>query len=170
MKRIWFSIVVLMAVLMVNAQDFSYLKEIDLGNSEELQEAEEAAMECCCYLVAVRYDKKDVQRQFANDFITKWASNILSSEDVICEAISVITEEQNELNNMYLAYYVMNYIDRERSADKDGLRKESLIGLIKYCSNSNNKLKPTKELKTLKQYHESGNLEEYLQDVALISL
>jgi len=170
MKRICLIFGAVLLTILVDAQDFSYLEEIDLNNSEELMEAEESAMECCCYLVAVRYDKKDVQRQYASVFIEKWIAITFASEEVICETISLITEDRKELNDMYLAYYAMAYLEREESVDRLSMRNDALLGVITYCSNSNNKLKLTKELKSLKQYHENGNLNQYFQDITLSAL
>ncbi len=167
MKRIWFVFGALLLTVVVNAQDFSYLKEIDLNNSEELLEAEEAAMECCCYLVAVGYYKKDVQRQHASVFIKQWVAQVFALEEIVCDTIHHITEGKEELKDIYLAYYAMHYLDSEKEADHLSLREDALLKVIEYCSNSSNKLKLTKALKQVKEYHEDGKLDQFFQDIAL---
>ena len=154
----------------VKAQDFSYLKDIDLNDTHVSQDAQEAAMECCCYLVAVRYDKKDVQRQQANEYITQWVNKKLEVDKLVCDAISIITGEREELVDMFLVYCAMNYMDSEQGVELSTLKQEGLLGLWEYCSNSKNKLKPTKELKLIKQYHNEGTLDQYLQDIASVSM
>ena len=169
MRRILFLVSVLFLTFVLQAQDFSYLKDIDLNNAEEMLQAEEAAMECCCYLVAVRYDKKDIQRQYASSYIHKWIVQPFGDEKIVCDVITQITEDRKELIDMYLAFYVMSYLEGDRQVGKTSLRQEALIGVIEYCSVSSNKLKLTKEMKLIKQYHENGNVNQYLQDITLSS-
>ena len=164
MKRIWFVLVALLVTLIVNAQDFSYLKKIDLNNLEEWQEAEDAAMECCSYLLAVRYDKKDVQRRYASEFITGWVANFFDSEEMIYDKIHLMTEGRKALIDMYVTCFAMNYIESDRQVDNSHLREKALLGVIEYCTNSKNKLKLTKELKLIKQNYTKGNLCQYFQD------
>ena len=62
MKQLIITLIALIMAVSIQAQDFSYLNDIELNDKEQLKEAEEYVLDCCYYLTATRYDKKDVQR------------------------------------------------------------------------------------------------------------
>ncbi len=163
MKHLVTTVIALLVATLMYAQDFSYVKEVELNNTDQIKDAEEDVLECCYYLVAARYDKKDTQRIYATNFVSRWLSASFDEEKVLNEKISVITEGREELNNLYLIYYALNYIENEGQVSSDELREAAFAGLIEFCDNPINKIKLTKELKGLKQVIEEGKLSAYLQ-------
>ncbi|GEM_PF-4828460 len=168
MKYLGCIVTLLFLGINVTAQDFSYLKSIDLSDSSQKIEAQEAAMECCCYLVGVRYDKKDEQRGLATAFVNEWMKANINEKDIM-EGVEKITAEVDGYNDMYLAFYIMNYIDNDGELSLMENKVEAVKGLLSYCGNSSNKLKVSKELKQVDQLSQAGELEQYLTDAALTS-
>ncbi|WP_430817536.1 hypothetical protein [Carboxylicivirga sp. RSCT41] len=165
MKNYCLGLMMLMTGLIATAQDFSYVNEIDLEDKAQYEEAKEAAMECCCYLTAVRYDKKDEQRTIAATYVKQWLET-LDSQDILLQNVF---EEQESLLEMYMAYYAMNYLDEEGEAAVTELQAAALEGVVAYCSIPTNKLKMTKELKEISKLIESGELEQSIINSTLTS-
>jgi len=153
-----------MMTLMMYSQDFSYVKEIELINVDQLNSAEEDVLECCYYLVAARYNKNDNQRIIATDFVNKWAKGRFGAESVLNPKIKEITEERQELNDLFVTYYTLRYIENEGEIESEELVQAAFTGVISFCENPVNKIKLTKELKSLKQVIEDGALSAYLQE------
>ena len=166
MKRLLFICSIVLLGGFVKAQDFSYLKAIDLKDVSQTAEAAEAALESCCYLTGVRYDKKDIQRQQATAFVKDWLT-------VVCTHnyfLGGLLEEESELADIYLAFYALNYLNSDKGAKVKELQVEALKGLLVYCSNSTNKIKLSKELKEVEKMIEAGTLETGIDDLDLTSL
>lgn len=166
MKRLLFICSILLVGVFVKAQDFSYLKSIDLKDSKQSEEAEEAAMECCCYLTGVRYDKKDIQREQATAYIKVWLE-VFCTHDLFFDGL---LEEGSELADIYMVYYALNYLNADKETEVTVLQVQTLKGLIAYCSNAANKIKLTKELKEVEKMIEAGTLETGIDDLDLTSL
>jgi len=165
MKRLVFIAVIICAGITIQAQDFSYLKEIDITNTSQYDEAEEAAMECCCYLVGVRYDKKDAQRDLATTYVSKWLNARYEQEYSLENTFT----DDLDIADMYMVYFAMNYIDNKDEAQLSAMQAEALIGVVNYCSNTSNKLKMSKELKEIKKLIDDGTLEQSISNSALIT-
>lgn len=169
MKRLGFVLIALLIGIISHAQDFSYLQNIDLSDQSQKIEAKEAALECCCYLTGVRYDKKDEQRSFATKFISEWLSQVSEQTELVDESVAIYTSDSEEIVNMFLAYYAMNYIEGGEAEETHEIKAEALFGVLNYCSNSSNKLKATKELKQVEELYNNGELSEQLRSSTLTS-
>jgi hypothetical protein len=165
MKNYCLSLVLLMTGLFVNAQDFSYVNDIDLEDKTQYDEAAEATMECCCYLTAVRYDKKDQQRVIATQFVKQWVE-AQNKQNVL---LNNVFEEDEVLREMYIVYFAMQYLEEDGDASVHELQVAALKGVVQYCSNPSNKLKVTKELKEISKLINSGQLEQSIVNSTLTS-
>ncbi|MCU4163618.1 hypothetical protein [Carboxylicivirga caseinilyticus] len=163
MKYLITTVFALLMASLMYSQDFSYVKEIELNDNNQLKSAEEDVLECCYYLVAARYNKNDEQRIVATDFVSKWVDAKFDKEVLLNEKINTITEERQELNEMFLVYYALRYIENEGGIGKEELVQKALTGVVDFCENPVNKIKITKEMKNLKEVIEAGTLSAYLQ-------
>lgn len=162
MKHVLIVLIALVLVISAQAQDFSYLNDIELNSKEQLKEAEEYVLDCCYYITATRYDKKDVQRTMATSFVTSWLSKSKDLSSVLNEDIVLMTEERIDLEGLYLGCYALNIIENSGATQKD-IEGGALVALLDYCNNPINKVKLTKELKRLVEVYEEGQLEAYLR-------
>nr|WP_319399666.1 hypothetical protein [uncultured Carboxylicivirga sp.] len=163
MKHLMITMIALLMASGLYSQDFSYLNEIELNNMDQLQKAEDDVLECCYYLVAARYNKNDDQRILATDFVIKWVGGMFT-EPIVSEKIKEVTEERQELTDLYFAYYALRYIENEGEMSTDELVQKALKGVIDFCENPVNKIKLTKELKNVKELIDAGTLSAYLQE------
>lgn len=166
MKRLLFISAALLVGILNYAQDFSYLKTIDFEDESQVKEAEEAALECCCYLTGVRYNKKDSQRQQATAYVKNWLQVNCSDN----YQLDGLWDEESEQADVYEVFYALNYLHNDRQAGLKGLQAEALTEMVAYCSNSANKLKMTKELKEVAKRIEAGQLDSYLANLRLTTL
>ncbi|WP_439185493.1 hypothetical protein [Carboxylicivirga taeanensis] len=166
MKRVFLICLISLSAIIATGQDFSYLKEIDLQAASQVAEAKEAAMECCCYLTGVRYDKKDEQRQVATAYVKNWLEKTCGIQYKLEE----LFEDESELAGVYLVFYALNYLNHPAKTDVAIIQADALKGLIAYCSNSANKLKLSKELKVVEEMIEAGQLGDSITDLDLSSL
>ncbi|MBS2100275.1 hypothetical protein [Carboxylicivirga linearis] len=164
MKYLIITLVASMMTLVVYSQDFSYVKEIELNDINQLNSAEEDVLECCYYLVAARYNKNDNQRIIATDFVNKWAKGRFGDEAILNTKVKEVTEERQELNDLFVTYYTLRFIENEGDMEEEELMQAAFTGVISFCENPVNKIKLTKELKGLKQVIEDGALSAYLQE------
>lgn len=161
MKQLIITLIALVLAVSTQAQDFSYLNDIELNDKEQLKEAEEYVLDCCYYLTATRYDKKDEQRENATAFVKSWLSKSEDLSKVISEDVILMTEERDDLKNLYLSCYALTIIENEGATQKE-IEDGTLVSMLNYCNNPINKMKLTKELKRLVQVLEEGKLEAYL--------
>ncbi|MCU4157063.1 hypothetical protein J1N10_13820 [Carboxylicivirga sp. A043] len=165
MKNYYLSLFLMMTCFLAKAQDFSYVNAIDIEDETQYEEAAEAAMQCCCYLTAVRYDKKDKQREVATQFVKQWVE-AKNTQDVM---LKNVFEEDEDLQEMYIVFYAMNDLDEEGELKMRELQVAALEGVVGYCSNSSNKLKMTKELKEISKLINAGELEQSIINSTLTS-
>ncbi|MBS2212270.1 hypothetical protein KEM09_12715 [Carboxylicivirga mesophila] len=163
MKRILFICTVLFVCILASAQDFSYLKAIDVEDEEQSTEAAEAAMECCCYLTGVRYNKKDSQRQNASSFVRKWLEANHSDNYLI----NGLIEKDTEVGDIYMAYFALNYLNHDQQGGLRELQLDALKNVVEYCANTANKIKMTKELKEVEKHMQAGQLDDFIANLRL---
>jgi hypothetical protein len=149
MKRLAFLLLALSIGFSAFSQDFSYLKDIELATEEQVEEAREDVTECCYYLIAERYDKKDIQRQQATEFVRKWLTNATNKKELIPESLNEVSEGREDINNMYIACYAMSMMEQEEDQSETILHEKALRGVLDYCLNPAHKVKPTKAMKQL---------------------
>ncbi len=121
-------------------------------------------MECCCYLTAVRFDKKDKHRALATEFVGNYIKQIVGNE-VLLNNVFV---DNAVMQDLYLFYFAMNYIEEGSDKSLKSLQVLALEGMVEYCTNSSNKLKMTKELKEIQKLINEGTIEQSIENSALI--
>lgn len=164
MNRLVFFVLIIFTSVSLNAQDFSYLKDIDVNETNQYEEAEEAALECCCYLTGVRYDKKDNQRRLATEYISDWMSAVYAQS----YSLEELFEESTEQSEVYQVFFALNYIEYKDELSLSELQAEALKGVVSYCSNSSNKLKMTKALKEIQKMIETETLQDNIENSGLV--
>ncbi|TRX66299.1 hypothetical protein [Carboxylicivirga sp. M1479] len=165
MKQFVIYIVLCLMSVGASAQDFSYLSDLDVKDESQAEETKEAALECCCYLTGVRYDKKDESRSIATKFVQLWLNEHTNTQT----NVDVLLGNDECLMDMYSIYFAMHFIDDENSQSVRSLQASALEGVVSYCSNSSNKLKFTKALKEIKALSQKGELEQVISNMDLVS-
>lgn len=142
----------------VQAQ-FSYLKEVKLQSADDYKEYAENVLDCSDYLLLTPYDKKDIERQAATDFVTRWIQGSPQFSLNVSENIKVLTEEKEDLLGLYITCYAKQAIENKDNYTNDELLEKDAINLfLDYCANPQNKIKLTKEMKKVIELKNSGEL------------
>lgn len=146
MKRSILLISILVIVSSIQAQ-FSYLNDVKLEGESDVQEYSETVLDCCDYLLLTPYDKKDVERQAASDFIVRWTQVHPNYEFELTEDVKLITEENEVLLSLYTTCCAKHFLESENASILQELQSEAFDTFLSYCSNPMNKMKLTKEIK-----------------------
>lgn len=142
----------------VQAQ-FSHLKEVKLQSAEDFNEYAEQVLDCSDYLLLTPYDKKDVERQVATDFIIRWIQGSPQFSLNVSENIKLLTEEREDLLGLYMTCYAKQILEKEGDyEDNEGVVNNTIHSFLDYCANPLNKIKLTKEMKKLMELKDSGEL------------
>ena len=147
-KNLFLSFLFLCSSLIVFSQDFSSLQNVTLEDYEQYKSAEQEVIECCDYLLSNPYDKKDVNRLYAAQFLLKWMEGTPEYTFEINDEAMTLTNGKTELLQIYLAALTKTRLTiKDGSVSKEELNEKSKSLFIEYCSDSNNGIKLTKELK-----------------------
>ncbi len=159
MKRITFVLfIILVSYQCINAQ-FLYLNDVELEGKEDFEEFSETVSDCCNYLLLTPYDKKDEQRIVATSFVKKWVIKHPDVEFVVGQKVMDLTEEKEELIDIYLVCVAKNLTNTEIHIENNvKLEELALLSFIEYCGKPMNKMKLTKEIKNLIELNNNGDL------------
>ena len=165
MKRLVIFTVIIFSALIIKAQDFSYLKDINIEETSQKAVADEAAMDCCTYLTNMRYDDSDQQRTLATQYISEWLAAVYADSFMLNDLFQEATAQED----VYQVYFALNYLEYKDEMNLLELQTEALKGVVSYCANSSNKLKMTKELKKVQKMIKEGTLQENIQSSDFIT-
>ena len=138
---------------------FSHLNEVKLETSEDYTEYADQILDCSDYILLTPYDKKDSERKAAIDFITRWIQGSPDYSVTINDNIKLITEEKEDLLGLYITCYAKHTLENDvKYSKKEQLENIAINSLIEYCGNPINKIKPTKEMKSMIALKNNGEL------------
>ncbi len=154
-----FLLVWICGVSLVNSQNFESLKEVKFSNRESFNEYREQVTDCCYYVLQTPNDKKDDERKYAIEFVTRWMKEYPDCKFRICEEVKQMIDERDELIGLYTVSYAAVYMDGYReNSNKDGnsIREDAVARFLNYCAEDMNKIKLTKEMKKVIQLKADG--------------
>jgi hypothetical protein len=146
--------------LYTNAQN-SY-SEIKLEAKEDYKLAEPAVLKASNYLFTSKYDKDDLERLYAIEFIMRWMSGTPDFTFELDEKFSKPFVHETDLLGLYmsaLAKYAIEH--KEQAKDSKKLRLNAVKMVVEYSNKASNNLKQTGELKKLATALKKGELEKY---------
>ncbi len=159
MKR--FIFILLIAIGLGNAasaQNFSSLNEVKFVDTEMYEEYIDQVFDCCYYLVQTPFTKKDEERVAANEFIQRWVKGSPSYSVMVSDKVKLLFENREELIQLYYGCYLKVVLEQDES-DVQVVEEKALDSIIRYCENTNNKLKMTKGMKELSELKLSGDIQ-----------
>ena len=146
--------------LYTNAQN-AY-DEIKLEAKEDYKLAEPAVLKASNYLFTSKYDKDDLERLYAIQFIMRWMNGTPDFTFELEEKFSKPFLQETDLLGLYmsgLAKYAIEH--KEQAKDKKRLSLNAVKMVIEYSNKSSNNLKQTSELKKMATALKKGELEKY---------
>jgi hypothetical protein len=146
--------------LYTNAQNI--YSEIKLEAKEDYKLAETTVLKASNYLFTSKYDKEDLERLYAIEFIMRWMSGTPDFTFELDEKFSKPFVHETDLLGLYmsaLAKYAIEH--KEQAKDSKKLRLNAVKMVIEYSNKASNNLKQTGELKKIATALKKGELEKY---------
>lgn len=136
--------------------------EVSLNQKNDFKSAETYVLKAANYLFSSKYDKDDLERLYAIEFVIKWMTGTSDYQFDLSEKFSKAFAGETDLMGLYMAGMVKYTLD-----NKSNSFSPSVIGLnavrlvLKYSNNAANNLKQTGEIKRMASALKKGELEKY---------
>lgn len=137
--------------------------DVKLEKKEDYKQAESFVLNAANYLFATKYDRDDLERLYAIEFIMKWITGTPDFNLELDEKFTKPFIHETDLLGLYmgaLAKYVLEHKEDAKDATKVNLNAVKLV--INYSNKPANNLKQTGELKKMATALRKGELEKYL--------
>lgn len=165
--KFFISLILLLGFTMVgNAQDYSKLKDIELKEKEDYVKAEDKILECSKYVLTTPMDDENTNRLNALQFMFRWMDGTPDYTFNLDETVGKLAQTSDALLGVYMACmcrYVLENKDKAKD-DKD-VKYNSVLLLIDYAQDPNNKVEITGELENLIRAKDEHRLKEYIKVV-----
>ncbi len=165
--KLFAAVVMLLGFSMVcNAQDYSTLKDIELKDKADFGKAEDKILEIATYILTTPVDDENANRNNALKFLFRWMDGTPDYTFMLDETVGKLAQTSDALLGVYMACmcrYVLENKDKAKD-DKD-VKYNSVLKLIDYSQDPNNKVEITGELKNLIQAKDEHRLKEYIKAV-----
>jgi hypothetical protein len=150
MQKITFIIIITLFCNVSFGQNFSELANSEFESAESYKPAESQVLLCANYLFDNPTNESELNRLNSIQYIMKWMSGTPDYTFDIGEKAMELTKGNTDLLGLYMAAMSKVVIDNKGEKLSSG---DIYIGaekiLVKYCSVSENKIKPSKKIKKL---------------------
>ena len=140
----------------------SSYSNIKLEEKEDYKIAESTVLKASEYLFTTKYDKEDLERLYAIEFIMNWMNGTPDFSFELNEKFTKPFLHETDLLGLYmgaLAKFAIEHKDQAKDATTLNLNAVKII--IGYSSKPANNLKQTGELKKMAAALKKGELEKY---------
>ncbi len=140
----------------------SAYSDIKLEEKADFQLAEPFVLKASNYLFTSKYDKDDLERLYAIEFIMKWMGGTTDYSFEINEKYTQPFIHETDLLGLYMgavAKYALEH--KSQAKDVNAISLNAVKMVINYSSKQINNLKQTGELKKLATALKRGELEKY---------
>jgi hypothetical protein len=146
----------------VFAQTLPNFDAIKLEKAPDYKLAEPYALQTANYLLSTPYKKDDKDRMNSLRFLGKWMNGTPDYSFAVANLEDEIGKDY-DLIGMYMvskAKYILE--TRINAKDQKLVKLNAMMLLLDYCTNKNNNVRMTKQLKKLAEAKEKGELEKLL--------
>jgi hypothetical protein len=153
-------------VMGCNSQDYSKLKDIELKEKEDYTKAEARILECSKYILTTPMDDENTNRINALQFIFRWMDGTPDYTFTLDETVGKIAQTSDALLGVYMACmcrYVLE--NKDKAKDEKDVKYNSVLLLIDYSKDPNNKVEVSGELENLIKAKDEHRLKEYIKVV-----
>jgi hypothetical protein len=159
----------LFVLLIILSSKFSFCQtlpdfdNIKLDKSTDYKDADSFALNSSTYLLSTPFEKNDLSRLKALQFIIKWMSGTPDYTFTLDGIAGKIIKENDDLLGLYMAAMTKFCLENKSSSGDANLVKLNAVKfLLMYCENSANNMKMTKQLQKLSDANKKGELEKSL--------
>jgi hypothetical protein len=165
--KFFFSIILFLGfVMVINAQDYSKLKDIELKTKEDYNKAEDKVLECTKYILTTPMDNENTNRTNALQFLLRWMDGTPDYTFNLDETVGKIAQTSDALLGVYMACmsrYVLE--NKDKAKDEKDVKYNSVLLLIDYANDPANKVEISGELENLIKAKDEHRLKEYIKVV-----
>jgi hypothetical protein len=150
MKKIIFIALFTLTCSMSFGQNFSELATTEFKSAESYKPAESQVLICANYLFSTPADQAELNRLNAIKYIMKWMSGTPDYTFELGQKAMDLTNSNTDLLGLYMAAMTKAVLENttdKLNSDEIYNRAEKII--VNYCSNADNKMKPSKKIKQL---------------------
>lgn len=132
------------------SQDFSKLESYSLVSAEDYKPAEKQVLECVNYLFNTPYEKNNLNRLNAIQFILRWMTGTPDYLFDLGDKAMKLTKGNSDLLGLYMAAMTKTVLDNtDEKLNGDQIYDNSQELIIAYCYDSGNNMKPSKAMKKI---------------------
>lgn len=160
--KILFAILFCFVALNVFPQKGSQYDNIPLNSAADYRKAEPQVILAVDYVYSTPIDKEDKNRKNAISFIMKWMGGTSDYSFGMDETISKIAGVDRDILSAYFVCLAKYALAKGKGVDREELKYNAYLLLIKYCENPNNNYKPKGEIKKMIDAKNQDKLKEFL--------
>ncbi|GGD15547.1 hypothetical protein [Flavobacterium orientale] len=150
MKKIILIIVLIFASTLSFGQNFKELAAYEFKSAESYETEKSKVLMSANYLFTTPADLNELNRLHAIQYIMKWMEGTPEYTFEIGEKAMELTKGNSDLLGLYLAAMTKAVLDnKEKPLSNDEIYNQAEELLVNYCSDSNNKMKPSKKIKSI---------------------
>lgn len=162
MKQAFLAFLITVAAYCCFAQ--SPYNDVVLEQKEDYKKAEKEILKAADYLFKSPYDKDDLERLYAIEFIMKWMSGTPDYKFELSEKYSKPFSGETDLIGLYMAAMAKYAVEnKDKGADPDKINLAAVKIVLGYSNKASNNLKQTGELKKMNAALKKGELEKYFK-------
>jgi hypothetical protein len=138
---------------------------VSFTQASDYKAAESQILQAAIYMLVNPYNKDDLARLNAIQFIMKWVEGTPDYGFTLGSSNTKIFKDKMELLSMYIAAMVRYALENPGSAkDPNAVSLNAMSMVLTYCNNPENNLAMTKPMKKLWEAKEQGQLAEALRE------
>ncbi|MEP3210175.1 MAG: hypothetical protein ABJN95_13330 [Maribacter sp.] len=150
MKKIILVITVLLVSHVSIAQNFNELEHYEFNSVESYKTEQANVLLCANYLFNNPTNTSELNRLTSIQYIIKWMTGTPDYTFEIGEKALELTKGNDDLLGLYMAAMSKVVLENtERQLSNDEIYNQSEEVLVNYCSNADNKMKPSRKIKKI---------------------
>lgn len=150
MKKVIFSILIVFSTTLTFSQNFPELANYEFDSVESYKTEESKVLMCVNYLFNNPANQAELNRLISIQYIMKWMTGTPDYTFELGEKSMELTKGNDDLLGLYMA--AMSKVVIDNKGDKltnEEIYDRSEAILVEYCSNTDNKMKPSKKIRTI---------------------
>lgn len=151
MKHFLLLFVIVFFIKISNAQNFEQIAEYKFKKVEDYKTEKNKVLQCANYLFENPANQNELNRLTAIQYIIKWMEGTPDYTFKIGEKATSLTKGNNDLLALYFVGMTKVVLDEkeEKKLSNEEIYNRTEKLLVKYCSNPDNKMKPSRKIKKI---------------------
>ncbi len=150
MKNFFFIIILIFSFHISIGQNFKQIANYEFQTTESYSTEKPKVLACANYLFENPADKNEINRLTSIQYIIKWMTGTPDYTFDIGDEASELTKGNSDLLGLYMAAMTKVVLENNgENLTSVEIYNQSEEILVNYCSNPDNKMKPSKKIKKI---------------------